>query len=193
MANCDPKVTTDLLFICADKPIKGLAGSKGVLINIADIDRSGSTEVKSIISDLVLLSGKTGYQVEWYKDLASGNSAFAPSTEDIDGFLHNFLSRLSNSSAENADRANELKNGRFVMVVETKYKGVDNAEAFKVYGWKNGMKLAEMVNSTAENSGASLYTLSTEEGDVEDYPYMIFLEVDYATSKATYDALFVQV
>jgi len=190
---CNKKVTDDLLFDCADAPKKGIDGGKGVLINWDDIDRSGSTFSGATITDLVLKSGATGFSVQWYKDLASANSAFTPNTEDVDGFTHNFLTRLANSSAANAERANELKNGRFVMVYETRYKGVNNAEAFKVAGWENGLKLSEMTNNTLENSGATLFTLATEEGDVERYPYSVFLENDYATSKATYDALFATV
>lgn len=190
---CNKKVTDDLLFDCADAPKKGIDGGKGVLINWDDIDRSGSTASGASITDLVLKSGTAGFSVQWYKDLASANSAFTPNTEDVDGFTHNFLTRLANSSAANAERANELKNGRFVMVYETRYKGANNAEAFKVAGWENGLKLSEMTNNTLENSGATLFTLATEEGDVEQYPYNVFLETDYATSKATYDALFATV
>ena len=73
---------------------------------------------------------------------------------------------------------------------ESKYKGVDSADAFKVLGWENGLTLSEMIENTLENSGSILFTLATEEGDVEKYPYRIFLETDYATSKATFDTLF---
>ena len=103
-ANCAPKVTADMIFDCADKPKRGLDGGKAVIINWDDIDRAGSTEAGAIISDLVTQSGTSGFAAEWFKDLASGNSAFAPSTEDIDGFLHNFLCRIATSSAENAER-----------------------------------------------------------------------------------------
>ena len=191
--SCDKKVTIGLLFDCADAPKKGIDGGKGVIVNWDDIDRTGSTESGATISDLVLKSGTTGLAVEWYKDLASGSGTFAPSTEDIDGFLHNFLTRLGNSSAANAERANELKNGRFIMVYETKYKGADNLEAFKVAGWEQGLKLSEMAFNTAENSGAGLFTLATEEGDVEQYPYSVFLETSYAVSKASFDSLFATV
>lgn len=192
--DCRRKVTENLLFECADAPKKGIDGGKGVLINWEDIDRTASTTSGSIITDIVLKNGASGVSVQWYKDLASANSAFAPSTEDVDGFTHNFLSRLANSSAKSADRANELKGGRFVMVYETKYKGVDNKDALKVAGWENGLKLSEMTNNTLENSGATLFTLATEEGDFEQYPYQVFLEGDdYETSKATYDALFASV
>jgi hypothetical protein len=191
--DCIKLISDDLLFNCSDAPKKGVEGGKGVIINYDDIDFTASTIVGATITDLVLKAGKTGYAVEWYKDLASANSAFAPSTEDVDGFIHNFLTRLANSSASSAERANELKNGRFIMVYETKYKGALNVEAFKVAGWGRSMKLSEMTFNTTENSGAGLFTLTTEEGDVEQYPYNIFLETDYVTSKATYDSLFVQV
>ena len=191
--SCDKKVTVGLLFNCLDAPKKGIVGGKGVLINWDDIDRTASTTNGSIITDLVTKSGTTGIAGEWYKDLASATGTFAPSAEDIDGFIHAFLSRLGNTSAGSADRANEMKGSRFVMVYETKYKGTNDVEALKVAGWDNGLRLSEMVFDTAANSGAGLFTLATEEGDVEQYPYNVFLEVDAATSKATFDSLFATV
>lgn len=190
---CAKKITADVLFDCADKPKRNLDAGRAVIINWEDIDRAGSTVVGSLISDLVLQSGESGFAAEWYKDLASANTAFAPSTEEIDGFLHNFLCRIPVPTAENAERASELAQGRFIIVVELKYKGAANAEAFKVLGWENGLKLSEMTWNTLENSGSIPYTAATEEGDYESYPYNTFLELDYATSKATFDALFVQV
>ena len=189
-ANCAPKITADVLFDCADKPKRGLDGGRAVIINWDDVDRAGSTVAGATITDLVTQAGTSGFAAEWFKDLASLNSAFAPNTEDIDGFIHNFLCRIPTSSAENAERARELSQGRFVVVVETKYKGALNAEAFKVFGWDNGVKLSEMIYNTLENSGSLPYTVTTEEGDVESYPFNVFLETDYATSKATFDTLF---
>lgn len=191
--SCDKNVTADLLFDCADVPKKGIANGQGVLINFEDIDLTASTIAGATITDLVLKSGKTGYSVQWYKDLASANSAFVPSTEDFDGHTHNFLTRLASSSALSAERARELGSGRFIMVYETKYKGTSNLDAFKVAGWENGLKLGEMTFNTLENSGAGLFTLSTEEGDVEPYPFNIFLETDYDTTKATFETLFATV
>lgn len=190
MATCSPKVTADILYDCADSPKRGVDGGKAVLINWDDIDFAATTMNGAMVTDLVLKAGTTGFTVEWYKDLASANSSFSPNTEDIDGFLHNFLTRLATSTVENAERMNELKNGRFVMVYETRYKGVDNLDAFKVAGIESGLKLSEATFNTLENSGGTLFTLATEEGDYESYPYNVFLETDYATSKATFDSLF---
>lgn len=191
--SCDNKLSADIIFDCANKPKRGLDGNKAVLINFDDIDRAASTVSGATITDIVLKSGKSGFDATWYKDLANVNSAFAPNTEDIDGFTHSFLCRLPNSSAENAERAAEISQGRFIAVVETRFKGTDNADAFKVYGWEDGLKLSEMTNASNENSGSTPYTIATEEGDSEEYPYQIFLETDYATSKATFDTKFATV
>jgi hypothetical protein len=193
MPNCDPKLTADMLYDCADKPKKGLDGGRAVIINYDDIDRAGSTVDGAKITDLVLKAGTTGFAAEWFKDLASANSAFAPSTEDVDGFLQNFLTRIQNASAGGAERAAELSQGRFVFACETRYKGAANVEAFKVFGWENGLKLSEMTYDTLANSGSLLYTVASEEGSTETYPFNVFLEADYATSKATFDTLFATV
>lgn len=190
---CNNKLSENIIQSCADLPKKGLKGSKAVIVNYDDIDFSSTTTSGATVTALTLQSGKTGYSLEWYKDLGSTTSTFAPNTEDIDGFTHSFLSRLSTSSAKNAERSNELKNGRFVMAVETKYAGVDSLDAFKIYGLENGMLLSELTVGTNENSGAITFTLLSEEGTVEQYPYLVLNEGDYATNKASFDALFAEV
>jgi hypothetical protein len=189
--SCNKKLTDNILFNCADAPIKGLSGSKAVIINFDDVDKAGSTISGATITDLVTSSA--GFSIEWYKELASVNSAFAPNSEEIDGFTHSFLGRLSTTSADNSVRANELKSGRFMVVVETNYKGAGSTESFKVYGWESGLELSELTQNSNENSGSMLFTLSTREGYNEQYPYNVFLETNYATSKATFDSLFASV
>ena len=190
---CNDQLTDNILRNCSYPPKRGLDGGKAVLINFDDIDWSATVKSNSVISDLVLFAGKTGFKIESYKDLMSSNSAYAPSTEDIDGFLHNFVGRLSVNDKDNAERATELKNGRFVVVYESRYKGENNESAFKVLGAENGLRLSEMIQNTAENSGSITFILSTLENDYEQYVYNTFFETDYATSKATYESLFAQV
>lgn len=187
---CNRKLTADILFDCADFPKAGLDSGKAVIINTEDIDWTASTATGATITALTLKTGTSGFSVEWYKELASTASTFNLNTEDIDGFGHSFLTRLSNTSADNAERANELKMGRFIVVVETNYKGASNAEAFKVYGWDSGLILSEMTSNSNENSGSTLFTLSTKENTVEQYPYNILMETDYDTTKADFEALF---
>lgn len=193
MSDCIKAVTADMLAVCDDAPKKGVDSGMGVLINVEDIDLAGSTFAGAQITDLVLKAGKSGFKVEWFKDLASGEGAYVPSTEDLDGFSHTFRTRLATSSNEAAERANELKNGTFVMVYETKYKGVDSEDAFKVAGWGQGLRLSELTYNTTENSAALLFALATEEGDFEQYPYHTVLETDYDTTKSAFDTLFATV
>jgi hypothetical protein len=189
---CPTKILTEgILYDClADIMKKGIAESNAVIINWDDIDHAGSTETDSIISDLVLKAGTVGLKLEWAQDLASSGSTFAPNTEDVDGFAATFLSRMATTTADHADRCRELKDGRFVIVYKSKFKGVDDVDQFKVRGWDQGLKLTELAENTNENSGSILFTLANEDGEFERYPYMVFLETDAATSQSTYDTLF---
>lgn len=190
MATCINKLSGDLLFDCDDRPKVGLANQRAVLINYQDIDFGSSTSTGATITALTLKEGATGYKFEWYKELASGNIAFTPNTEDIDGFGHNFLGRLATTSAMNAESAKELAAGKFVVVFETQYQGLNQLDAFKVLGWGSGLRLSEMSMNTLENSSSLLFTLATAENQPEQYPYQIFLETDYTTTATTVDALF---
>jgi hypothetical protein len=190
---CINKLSGDISFNCDDKPKKGLAGQRAVIINFEDIDFGATTKNGATISNLTLKDGTTGYKLEWYKELASASGQFSPNEEDIDGFSHSFMGRMATSSLSNAEAAKELKEGRFVVVYESKYQGVNQDEAFKVLGIETGLQLSEMTTNTNENSGSILFTLSTKEGEYEEYPFNIFSEASYRTSKDTVDALFTAV
>lgn len=187
---CINKLSGDILFNCDDKPKKGIAGSTAVLINYDDIDFGASTQTGATITNLALKAGTTGYKLEWYKELASASGQYTPNDEEIDGFGHSFLGRLTTTSAGNAEKARELSAGRFVIAYESKYQGVSQLEAFKVLGWEASLELSEMTTSTEENSGSILFTLTTKEGEYEDYPYSILLNTDYATTASDLEALF---
>lgn len=187
---CNKKITDNILFDCDATGIAGIDNGKAVLINITDVDLTGTTWSAGTITDLTLNSGTTGYSLEWYKQLATGTATFAPDAEAVDGFQASFIGRMSAPTAEAAKRSNELKNGRFIVVVETSYKGTSNAEAFKVFGFETGLELSELTYSTGENSGNILFTLSTREGSYEQYPYYTLLETNYATTAAAFAALF---
>ena len=187
---CINKLSGDIPFNCDDKPKRGLAGGRAVLINFEDIDFGASTETGATITNLALKSGTTGYELEWYKELASASAEYAPNAEDIDGFTQSFLARLSTTSASSAEKSKELKGGRFVVVYESNYQGVDQLEAFKVLGWESGLELSEMTTNTNETSSSILFTLSTKEGSYEDFPYSILLETSYAATALSMIAKF---
>ena len=190
MANCINKLSGNIEFNCDDKPKRGLAGGRAVLINFDDVDFGSTTSNGATITTLSLKEGATGYKLTWYKDLANAAVEYTPNTEDIDGFTQSFIGRLPVTSADNAERARELKEGRFIVVYESKYQGVDQQEAFKVLGYEEGLTLSEMTSNTGENSSSILFTLSTEEGSFENYPYNVLLETDYDTTASTVEAMF---
>jgi len=193
MIDCIDELQDDIVFSCDESPVAGIAGSRAVIINYDDIDRSATTSNRSLVTNLQLKAGKTGRLLKWYKKLGNDNNTYAPNAENIDGFIHSFLCRLPNSSAENANRAHELKNGNFVIVYESKFKGVDGKDAFKVLGFQNGMTLSEFLINSKENAGSAPFTISTEEDTPEQYPYNVFLEGDdYAVTLATFESLFVE-
>lgn len=189
---CNRELTDGILHDCNTNPKKGIDSGKAVLINYDDIDRA-ATVVNGATVNIQLKAGKAGFPLQWYKDLANASGTYVPSTENQDGFSHAFMCRLATTSATNAERSKELKNGRFVIAYETRFKGVDKLDAFKLGGFENGLRLSEMVTDAAQNSGSITFTISTEEGDFEEYPYHIFLETDYDVSRASFDALFAEV
>lgn len=186
------KLSGDMLFEETSRPIRGVDGD-AVLINYNDIDFSSTTIADSLVSTLTLKDGATGYKLSWYKELASGQTAFMPNSEDIDGFSQSFLARLATTSADNADRAKELSQGRFVVVYETRYGGSDNEDKIKVLGLDTGLELSELTQNTNENSGSILFTLATKEGLYEEHPYRVYLNTDYDTSKDDLKASFASV
>jgi hypothetical protein len=192
MANCLDKLTSDMLFDCADRSKKGLDAGKVVFINREDVDWVNTTIVDGKITNLQLLSGKSGFNGEFYKQLASGTATYVPSTDDVDGYTQSFLCRLQSSSDASSTQAAELAGGKFLVVMETTYKGTSNLDAFKVLGYEVGLTLTELEWNTTENSGALVYTCATEEGAFESRPYNILLMTDYATTKASFDTKFIE-
>jgi hypothetical protein len=186
------KLSGEMLFDDSSRPIKGVYGD-AVLINMNDIDFSSTVISGASVTTLTLKAGSTGYKLSWYKELASGSASFTPNMEDIDGFSQSFLARLATTSADNAERAKELSQGRFVVVYQTRFGGTDNADKIKVLGLDTGLELSEMTQNTNENSGSILFTLSTKEGVYEEHPFRVYLNTDFETSLADLESAFTAV
>lgn len=188
---CTKKITAALINDCSVDPVLGLKG--GVIINYDDIDFTATTITDSTITALTLKSGTSGFPVKWLKRMGSNNNALVASPTEREGFTHSFACQLAGFSAANAERINELKNGRFVIVAESNFLGTDSLDAFKVFGITSGLYLTETVHNSNENSGAITYVLSTQEGNKEKYLYNTLLQTDYASTKADFDTDFAQV
>ncbi|WP_456867066.1 hypothetical protein [Galbibacter sp. BG1] len=188
--SCLNKLTSSITYDCTTGTrAKGGLEGRAVIINKTDIDLQALTQSGSTVTNITLAAGESGYEISWVKQLGSASSTFAVN-DGLDSFTHAFLCRVFGSSAEDAERIKELSEGEFVVIVETKYKGEDNADAFKVYGLENGLKMSEATMNSTENDNSMLFTLSSLEGFGEQYPYLVYLEGDYSTSKAKFDGNF---
>lgn len=189
--SCIAKLTQNITYGCdtSYQAQGGLDGGKAVLINRSDIDVTSLTRSGATITNLSLVSGATGYEIGFLKQLSSIANEFTIN-DGLDTFTHSFIGRVYGQDASDAERVYELSRGEFVVVVETKYKGQNAGSAFKVLGINNGLKMSEGSQTSLENDGSFIFTLSSVENFGEQYPQYVWLETDYTTSKAKFDNLF---
>lgn len=76
-----------------------------------------------------------------------------------------------------------------IAIVEQRFKGADGDDAFLVYGWDQGLKLADGTFDHNENNGNLIIPLSSMDPDLEPDPPMILLMTDYDTTKVFFDSL----
>jgi len=192
--DCISKLTANISYDCtpAGRAKAGLE-TKAVLINKSDIDLTALTSSGATVTNLSLVSGSTGFKIDWAKQLGNTASEFAANDSGVDTFTHSFACRVFGQSAADAERVRELSAGEFVVVVESKWKGANNASAFKVFGIENGLKMSEGSFTSLENDGSFLFTLSSVEGFGETYPFQVYSETSYTATKAKFDGLFTTV
>ena len=102
-----------------------------------------------------------------------------------------FAGVILTPSAANKKSLSEISSGsKYVVVVEKKWKGVSQADAFEVLGWDAGMTISEMTWNTKESDGIIKFAVSSEDGYEEPDMTRNVLETDYATTKTAFDAKF---
>lgn len=194
MADCINKLSANIQYDCSPTG-RARAGieTTAVLINKSDLDLTALTMDGATVTNLSLKTGATGYKISWIKQLANSASEFASNDSGLDTFSHSFACRVFGQSADDSERIKELSSGEFVVVLESKYKGTGNLDAFKVFGAENGLKMSEGTFTSAENDGSFLFTLSSVEGFGESYPWQVLLETSYVATKTKFDAAFASV
>lgn len=192
---CEGLITADMLFDCANAPIGGIEPNV-LLFNTLDIDYTTITRDGTnpdIVTNFQLKTGKTGYLLQGVKQVNVAMSELVKKEFSNDKRKHTFNGVVFNASAANKAQLNEMaKGGKYAVMVERKWKGVNNAEAFLIYGLDSGMELTTEVHNTNENDGVLQFSLASADGYEERYLPSTVLETDYATTKTAYDAKFVQ-
>jgi len=190
---CEGLITADILFDCANPSVGGLE-TDVLLINAEDVNiatTTVSTTNKILITNLALKTGKTGFLLQGVKQINGTSYELVKKEFGPDKFKHMFTGVILNPSAANKLQATNLsEGGKYIVVVEQKWKGASNADAFQVYGLKSGLELMTLTYNSKENDGTISFTLESTENFEEPTVPMTLLETDYATTKTAFDAKF---
>lgn len=174
---------------CVQTPAKGYE-RVAVLINRADVDFTNVAMAEghpNVITSLGLLEGKKGFEVHQL-----GKQPFAGSTSSLsagtyyNGVNKNFVIAVLNNDREvQSGLGDPLLNGEYIAVVERKDKGKDNASAFEVLGFHNGLQIsAYEADPYGDVYGGGLYTLTEENAPVS----RMYLGETYEAGKALFES-----
>jgi len=195
MADCTGKITANLLLDCDALPVGGLTVNT-VIINLDDIDRTASTvnvTNRILMTNLQLLPGKTGYSFQGIKQSNGKNYQLVPKENLPNKWSHGFTGVVFNPTPENKLQVSDMSlGGKYVVVVEQLWKGVGSDDAFEVLGFFTGLELAEATNNSSENDNTIGLVFKSAEGFEEPGVPHTLLDIDYATTKAAFDNLFIE-
>ncbi len=201
MAICG-KIFSEQSWDCDNKPTGGI-DQEIILINKSDINLTTTVLDRTLtdsagthkVTTLELKSGATGYSFSSIrsKRLFSVGASININDDGPNDWTHTLNTRVFNLCEESLVFLKGLGEGaEVVAVVQTNDKGTDSACAFQVYGFDKGLKLTEATYNSNENKGTIPLVLASAAPDFEPYPPMLYLDTDYATTLAAFEAKFSQ-
>lgn len=195
MPDCTESLTGDILYDCINAPVGGIEKDV-ILINQEDIDIIATTydvDNPNIITNLQLKPGKKGFKFEGVKQSNGKAWELVKKDNSPDKFKHTFSGVIFNPNADNKLQASKLaKGGKYVVVVEQKFKGEAGQDAFEVLGIKSGLELMTMTNNSKENDNMIMLELSSADGYEEpNFPHTL-LEATYVATKTSFTNKFLQ-
>ena len=187
------KISQDVAFDCDNPPVSGIE-QKIILVNRDDIENVvyDATSPGELITDITLKTGTTGYEIQGIKQVMGYSNTLVTEENSLNGVTHSIDGiRFYDPSVESQKTINDFINGaNVVAIVEKKWKGVDSANSFKVFGLVHGLEITDLTDNSRENDGTSVITLSTPSGYKEPKVPHQLLETDYATTKTAFDNKF---
>ena len=188
--DCLNRLTAGIEYDCSaqGRPKAGLE-TKGWIINRSDLDRAATVQSGATLTSIVLNSGATSFEIGWIKQLGTAGSEFTASDTGRNTFALKFAARVHGTTAEDIERVYELGSGEFIVILETKFKGANDASAFKCFGYEQGLVMASGTWASGENDGSFIFELASAEGFGESYPMLNVNLGTYAQTKAAIAAL----
>jgi hypothetical protein len=190
---CESLLTGDILYDCDNPPVGGI--EVNVLIgNRADIDYGASTvdpTNKTKLTNFALKEGKSAFFIQGVKQIQRAQSELVVKETGPNKHKHLFAGVVLSPSAANKLQAQYLSEGaNLFVIVETKWKGTAQADAFQLLGFRSGLEASVMTWNTTENDGAIMFEVSSPDGFEEPTLPMTLLETSYAATKTLFDNKF---
>lgn len=189
---CESLISKDISFDCNDMSVKGLEAD-GVILNRDDIDFSKCTfdeTAKNILTQIVLKSGKKGYQV-----LQMGNTPFTGTTTTLavgtyrNTWTNEIPIAVLNNTPEVAEKIIDgLANGTFVLILRNKAKGTDGKAEYQVFGFYQGMVASAGTNEKYSDETEGGWLMTLQETNAPKSALFLFNTSSEATA-AAYNSL----
>lgn len=190
---CKGLLTGDILFDCDNAMVAGLEVNV-LLFNHKDIDKVASTfsaTQKTKVTNFALKAGKTGYLLQGVKQVNALRFELVKKELGPDKFKHTFAGVILNLSTENKEQLLEMsRGGLYAVIVELKWKGTGNTEAFQLGGFDCGLELMVGTFDSNVNDGVVSIELSSKDGYEETKPILTVLETDYTTTATAFSNKF---
>lgn len=192
--NCEEIISADIQRNCDENPVAGLEVNI-LLFNKKDVDYSALTFDAGndlLCTNFQLLSGKVGYLLEGVKQ---SNSAMEELVKKdyANQWKHLLRGVILNPTVENRKALENLMSGsEYVSIIEKKWKGNSDADAFILLGLDSGLTGSSATWDSKEADGVEVFEMSSEDGQEEPKRARNLLETDYATTKIAFGNKWVQ-
>ena len=194
---CEFLLARDIAASCSDPVVPGFE-QEGIIMNRDEIDFGAitfDTTRSNVISQIAMLAGKRAYKVR-----VLGNTPFTGTTTSfVSGTYQNTFTNtvqfvvLDNGPDVCESVIDALANGRFVMILENTFKGLNKESnkgdaAFQIYGYTQGLAASAIENDkySEDTNGGWLVTLQETKASKSG---MFLYKSDYATTKKMFDTL----
>lgn len=194
---CEFLLARDIAASCSDPVVPGFE-QEGIIMNRDEIDFGAitfDTTRSNVISQIAMLAGKRAYKVR-----VLGNTPFTGTTTSfVSGTYQNTFTNtvqfvvLDNGPDVCESVIDALANGRFVMILENTFKGLNKESnkgdaAFQIYGYTQGLAASAIENDkySEDTNGGWLVTLQETKASKSG---MFLFKTDYATTKAMFESL----
>lgn len=187
-------LSLDIIGVCDYENTTGVE-VEAVIVNKSDIDYNALTfdvSNPNLCTNFQLKSGKTGYSLKGVKKNNAVLLENVANAAGSDKTKHTF-NGVFPMTALNTKAITQIKasSDGFVVIYMAKTVNIADVEAFRILGLEQGLYGSASHNS-AENGGAYSLSLASADGS-EEVKTIVFLKTtDYATTKALFDAKFIE-